>query len=129
LSIGADRTFISAPIRPPAEDRVLSMKKEAVRLALDSLPAAEDMTYPLSGKFAVISEDPIANLLVIAASHPLRMDKVESYLSGDHSEGDVIRIIDGLIDEGRLERRGYGETVFYRTPPCRTRNDLTEFQT
>lgn len=116
LSIGADRTFIATPIRPPAEDWVLPPEKEAVDLALELLPGAEDMTYPESGEFTSISEDPVVNILTIAVNHPLREDQVEAILSGDNSEDDIIRILNGLIEEGKLERRRYGGTVFYRAP-------------
>jgi len=116
LSIGADRTFVAAPIRPPAEDWVLPPERVAVDLALEVLPGAEDMTYPESGEFTGISPDPIAHILTIAASHPLRMDQIEAILFAEYSEDEVVRILNGLIEEGRLERKRYGETVFYRAP-------------
>jgi hypothetical protein len=117
LSIGADRIFIAASIRPPAGDWVLPPEKAAVRLAMEMLPGAEDMTYPESGEFTGISEDLITNILTIAASHHLRMDQVESILSAGNSEDETITILNRLIEEGKLVRRRYGGTVFYRAPP------------
>lgn len=121
LSIGADRTFVTVPVRPPAEDRASAPDPEVVRRALRMLPGAVDMTGPEMGEFSASSEDPIAHLLEIAANHPLREDQVSTILSGHFSGDDMATVIEGLVDEKRLERRRYGRTVFYISRPSVSR--------
>ncbi len=116
-SIGADRTFIAAPIRPPAESGVLPPEGEAVHLALELLPGAVDMTGPEAGEFTSASGDPIAHVLAIAENHPLREDQIMAMLSGGHSGDETRLMLDEMIEKGKLDRRQYGETVFYRAPP------------
>ncbi len=117
LSIGADRTFVTVPIRPPAEGRASAPGPDVVRRALEILPGAVDMTGPEVGGFGACSEDPIAHLLAIAANHPLREDQVVSILSSRFSGDDVATAVKVLVDEKRLERKRYGRTVFNISPP------------
>ncbi len=116
-SIGADRTYITVPTRPPAECRISAPEPDVLRRALDSLPGALDMTGPEAGEFEACSEDPIAHLLAIAANHPLREDQVAGILSSRFPENHVADAIKLLVDEKRLERKQYGRTVFYVSPP------------
>lgn len=117
LSIGADRTFVTVPVRPPAEARASAPDPDVVRRALGILPGAVDMTGPEMGEFSASSGDPVAHLLAIAANHPLREDQVVTLLSGHFSEHEMASAIEGLVDGKRLERKRYGRTVFYISPP------------
>jgi len=120
-SIGADRTYITVPTRPPAEGRISAPEPEVVKQALDSLPGAVDMTDPETCEFIAFSEDPIVHLLAIAANHPLREDQVIRILSSRYSENDVVNAIKMLIDEKELERKRYGRILFYISPPSVSR--------
>lgn len=121
LSIGADRTFVTVPVRPPAEMRASAPDPEIVLRALEMLPGAVDMTGPETGDFSASTDDPIAHLLDIATNHPLREDQVTTLLSGHYSGDEMVTAIEGLVDERRLERKHYGKTVFYISPPSRDR--------
>lgn len=116
-TIGADRTYITVPTRPPAESGISSPQADVLRRALDSLPSAVDMTAPEAGEFEACSQDPVAHLLAIAANHPLREDQVVRILSSQYPYNDAIDVIKKLIDEKGLQRKQYGRTIFYISPP------------
>ncbi|NLT38461.1 MAG: radical SAM protein [Methanomassiliicoccus sp.] len=116
--IGADRTYITVPTRPPADGRISAPEPEVLRRALDSLPGAVDMTGPEAGTFEARSGDPIDHLLAIVANHPLREDQVVGILSSRYSERDVADVVKMLVDEKKLERKQYGRTFFYISPPA-----------
>jgi wyosine [tRNA(Phe)-imidazoG37] synthetase (radical SAM superfamily) len=116
-TIGADRTYITVPTRPPADSGISSPQPDVLRRALDSLPGAVDMTAPEAGEFEACSQDPVAHLLAIAANHPLREDQVVRILSSQYPYNDAIDVIKKLIDEKGLQRKQYGRTIFYISPP------------
>ena len=114
--IGADRVHINTPIRPPCEKGVFPPSKESLRLALEILPRAVDLSAPEQGEFAPPRDHPVVQLLEIAKNHPLREEQALSMLTGNLGSRAATDVLSELVDNGSLERVHHEGITFYRVP-------------
>jgi wyosine [tRNA(Phe)-imidazoG37] synthetase (radical SAM superfamily) len=105
--------YLSAPIRPPAEDWVQVPAEEGLNQAyqilserlenVEYLIAYEGDEFALTGR---VEED----LLSITSVHPMRRDAVEVFLSKAEKDWSVV---ERLLHEGLLAETQYSGTTFY----------------
>ncbi|MCG7845377.1 MAG: hypothetical protein MIO90_08105, partial [Methanomassiliicoccales archaeon] len=114
--IGADRTFISAPIRPPAESWVTAPSKEVMRQVFDIMPEAEDLTEPEIGAFIVNDVELMRTLVDIATNHPLREDQALEILSEKMGMSMAKEMLRHMVDTRVLETALHSGKAFYRVP-------------
>jgi len=114
--IGADRVYVNAPIRPPAESWVRPPTKETLRQVFDIFPEAINMTGPEEGPFIRNEGEREAELIEIAKNHPLREDQALGLLAFAMGEKDARECLQRIVSAGRLEVKDYSGTKFYRVP-------------
>jgi len=110
-----DRIYINTPIRPPSDTKVSPPTRESLQLALQIIEGAIDLSSPEGLEFPA-NQDPISQILTIAANHPLREDQAIHILRKKVSPLEAVKILDGLVAEGRLEKMRHVDTSFYRAP-------------
>ncbi|MCX6650967.1 MAG: radical SAM protein [Methanomassiliicoccales archaeon] len=114
--VGADRVYVNAPIRPPAESWVRPPTKEALQQVFDVFPEAIDMTGPEEGPFIRNKEEREAELVEIAKNHPLREDQALELLAFAMGEEEAREGLRRLVDTGRLRPTKYSGKTFYSVP-------------
>lgn len=107
------KSYISIPIRPPAEKWVRRASEQAINLAyqifsergisVEFLLSYEGNEFAFTGN---IEKD----LLSITSVHPMRKDAVEEFLRKAKADWSVI---EGLIKENKLIEIEYGGNKFY----------------
>jgi len=114
--IGADRVYVNAPIRPPAESWVKPPTKEVLRQVFEVFPEALDMTGPEEGPFIRNEEEREAELIEIAKNHPLREDQALEILAFAMGEEGARECLQRLVGTGRLRPTTYSGKTFYSVP-------------
>ncbi len=109
------KAYLSIPSRPPAEARVRIPAKGAIRKARETLADAgltvEGLTAYEGDQFDVTA-DAEQDILSIAAVHPLRRDALQRLIE---SVGADWKIVEKLLDEGRLVEKKHDQKTYYRT--------------
>jgi len=113
------RSYLSIPIRPPAEKRVKPPDEETINSAyqilsqrigrLEYLIGYEGNAFAYTGN---LEED----LLSITAVHPMREDAVREFLLKAKGDWSTIQT---LIDKGQLIETDYGQKKFFVRKLCR----------
>ena len=106
-------SYLSIPIRPPAEDWVQAPSEGTINRFYQILSRSTDRVEYLIGyegnAFAStgsVTED----MLSITAVHPMREDAVSDLLTRTHSDWSLVR---ALIDQRKLVEMQYGGHKFY----------------
>lgn len=106
-------SYVSVPIRPPAEDWALPPDEETINRSFQMIsehtPKAELLTGYEGNEFAYtgnIEED----ILSITSVHPMREDAVAEYLKKARGEYDTVQ---KLVDEKKLIVTEYSGNRFY----------------
>jgi wyosine [tRNA(Phe)-imidazoG37] synthetase (radical SAM superfamily) len=112
-SLQPTRAYISIPVRPPAEPRVVPPHEDRVVMAFDlfrksgvnveCLIGEEDTLFSRTGEVA-------EELLGITAVHPMREDAVREFLRNAGIDWKIVR---KLIEEGKLKEIPYQGNRFY----------------
>ncbi|MFW6064959.1 MAG: radical SAM protein [Candidatus Natronoplasma sp.] len=111
--IGADKSYISIPTRPPSEDWVEPPSEEKIMKAYQIFKDKDiDVEYLIGyegDKFAS-SEDVTEDLLSITSVHPMRERQVQRLLDKKSKGwGEVYK----LIDDGKLVETQFKDEKFY----------------
>jgi wyosine [tRNA(Phe)-imidazoG37] synthetase (radical SAM superfamily) len=109
---------LAVPTRPPAEPWVLPPDEEALNRAYqrlaERLPRVELLTGFEGTDFGT-SGDAAADLLAVAAVHPMREDAALALLARAGAKRDLL---EGLVREGELRSVAYrGHTFYVRRAP------------
>jgi wyosine [tRNA(Phe)-imidazoG37] synthetase (radical SAM superfamily) len=113
--LNPEKIQLMAPTRPPAEKWVHCPSKEAVERAIAAIPGSVDMTEPEKGEFAARRDEAVEDLLAMAMVHPMREEQAMGVLLGaDLSSKDASSILKSLEGSGKLIRKVYKGTEFYR---------------
>jgi wyosine [tRNA(Phe)-imidazoG37] synthetase (radical SAM superfamily) len=114
--IEPDKVHLTAPTRPPSEKWVKCPTKEAVELALATIPASSATMEPEAGEFGFIEDSVVEDLLAMAAVHPMREEQVLGVLvDAGYSKDKAIDILDGLVESSTMSKTEHLGEVFYRT--------------
>jgi len=113
--------YLAVPTRPPAEAWVRPPGEETLFRAhqtfAELLPRAE-LLIGYEGDAFAASGDPVADILSIAAVHPLREDALRELLARDGAGWEVV---EGLLRAGELVELPYSDHRFYlRRLPSRS---------
>lgn len=107
------KSYLSAPIRPPAEENVLIPGPEIFNLAYQifsaRVPMVELLITPEDNQFAITS-DLENDLLSITAVHPLREDAVNKMVK---KSGEPWQTVETLVESGTLLRLKHDGDTFY----------------
>lgn len=107
------KSYISAPIRPPAEDWVLPPSEgrivEAHSIFLEKGIETELLIEPEGDQFTSV-DDLESDVLGITAVHPLREEHLKKLVA---RSGSTWEVIDDLLHKGALKRIEYEGQVFY----------------
>jgi wyosine [tRNA(Phe)-imidazoG37] synthetase (radical SAM superfamily) len=112
-SVRPDVSYLSIPLRPPAEKGVKIPDGETLgRICgqLSQMKVRIDLLNEYEGNDFSIHGDIEKELLRIASVHPIRQDSVREILE---SRGESWSVIDELVHLGELIEVGYGGKVFY----------------
>lgn len=111
--IGADKSYISIPTRPPSEDWVESPSEEKIMKAYQIFKdKGIDVEYLIGyegDKFAS-SGDVTEDLLSITSVHPMRERQVQRLLDKKGKDWDEVY---KLIDDGKLVETQFKDEKFY----------------
>ncbi|MBW1896046.1 MAG: radical SAM protein [Deltaproteobacteria bacterium] len=108
-----DKTYLSIPTRPPAEDWVSASKEKVINRSyqiLNDMNVNVEYLIGYEGNEFAFTGDVKEGLLSITSVHPMRSDAVNEYLSKANSDW---RVIDSLIREGELVQVTYNDNIFY----------------
>jgi wyosine [tRNA(Phe)-imidazoG37] synthetase (radical SAM superfamily) len=110
--IEPSKSYLSIPIRPPAEAWVLPPEEEDVARAYQIISGKVATEYLIGyeGNTFAFTGDPREDLLSITAVHPMREDAVEDFLHRADAEWTVVR---GLIDQNLLVETEFDRKKFY----------------
>lgn len=106
-------SYLSIPIRPPAESWVQRSTEEAVAAAhqiLGEAVARVELLIGYEGNAFASSGDPEEDLLSITAVHPMREDAVGQLLARTGADGSVV---ERLVERGMLVQAEYGGQSFF----------------
>ena len=106
-------SYLSVPIRPPAEKWVKPPTEEALIRAYQILSSKiKDVEYLIGyeGNAFAFTGDVERDLLSITAVHPMREEAVTEFLSKAETDWHVI---DKLIDKGMLVEKEFHGKKFY----------------
>jgi wyosine [tRNA(Phe)-imidazoG37] synthetase (radical SAM superfamily) len=112
-SLRPSRSYLSIPIRPPAERSVFPPDEEAIARAYRIIGRQVDQVECLigyEGNAFASTGDPAQDLLSITAVHPMREDAVRELLRRAKADWSVTR---GLIDQGLMAETNYEGQRFY----------------
>lgn len=107
------RSYLSIPIRPPAESWVRPPGEEAIARAYQIVGRQVDRVECLigyEGNAFACTGDPAQDLLSITAVHPMREEAVSGLLEKARADWSVVR---GLIDRGLMVETEYEGRKFY----------------
>jgi len=111
--INCSLSYLSIPIRPPAEKWVTSPDEQTINRAYQTFNEHALNTEYLIGyegnEFAYTG-DIEADILSITSVHPMREDAVKEYLK--KADGDF-SIIEKMVDESKIIVSGYNNNRFY----------------
>jgi wyosine [tRNA(Phe)-imidazoG37] synthetase (radical SAM superfamily) len=108
-----DISYLSVPIRPPAEDWVRAPREESINRGWQILSRRlERVEYLIGyeGDAFAFTGDVERDLLSITSVHPMREDAVDEFLAKAETDWGVVR---RLIEESRLVETAYGGRKFY----------------
>jgi wyosine [tRNA(Phe)-imidazoG37] synthetase (radical SAM superfamily) len=108
-----DISYLSVPIRPPAEGWVRAPSEESINRAWQILSRRlEPVEYLIGyeGDTFAFTGDVERDLLSITSVHPMREDAVGEFLAKAETDWGVVR---RLIEESRLVETAYGGRKFY----------------
>jgi wyosine [tRNA(Phe)-imidazoG37] synthetase (radical SAM superfamily) len=118
-SIKPDRTYINAPIRPPAEPWAVPPDKESIALAHAILSDVNvvDITAEETGEFSTDGfTNPEDAILAIIKRHPMREEQViETLREYKTEEGNIHDSLTRLEEGGKIKRVKYRKKVFWLT--------------
>jgi len=107
------RSYLSLPIRPPADSWVQSPSEEVVNQSYNLFKKKVDQVECLIGyegnAFAFTGEVE-ADILSITSVHPMREDALKDFLKRAKSDWSII---EGLIEQGKLVESEYEGHKFY----------------
>jgi len=110
-------SYISVPIRPPAEKWAASPSEESIvqayQIFSSRLRRAELLVGYEGDSFQSVGEVE-SDLLAIAAVHPMREAAVERFLQQADYSWDVV---EKLLDQGELAKTEYQGNYFYLRRP------------
>ncbi len=112
-TLGPKRSYISIPIRPPAEKRVEPPGEDVINTAyqvFDERSLNAEYLIGYEGNEFAFTGDAQEDLLSITSVHPMRKDAVGEYLK---KAGEDWGMIDGLVASGALRELEYGGDRFY----------------
>lgn len=108
-----DTSYLSVPIRPPAEEYVQPPKEDKL-IRLYQIFGSEikevEMLIGYEGNAFAFTGDAEKDLLSITAVHPMREDAVTEFLKKAHEEWCVV---ERLVDKGMLVERDFQGNKFY----------------
>ena len=111
--LGVSRSYISLPIRPPAESWVKSADTDSMPMVHKLFQERGIQMEPLTGFEGsdFISTGEMSNdLLAITAVHPMREDAVRVFV--ERHKGDWVEV-EKLLRQGRLNRIDHGGHGYY----------------
>ncbi len=111
--IAPDESYIAIPIRPPAEDRVSPGDEEKINRAYQEFSErVEKVEYLIGyeGNQFTSTGDFEEDVLSITAVHPMREEGVEELVN---KSGDDWKLVEKLVEEGRLVKHSFGDSVYY----------------
>jgi wyosine [tRNA(Phe)-imidazoG37] synthetase (radical SAM superfamily) len=112
-SLKPSKSYLSIPIRPPAERSVLPPDEETIARAYRIIGRQVNRVECLigyEGNAFASTGDPAKDLLSITAVHPMREDAVRELLRKANSDWSVTR---SLIDKGLMVETNYEGQRFY----------------
>jgi wyosine [tRNA(Phe)-imidazoG37] synthetase (radical SAM superfamily) len=115
-------SYLSVPVRPPAEDWVGPPAEEDLIRAYQLLSARVQNTEYLigyEGNAFAFTGDLEKDLLSITAVHPMREEAVNDFLSRAEADWSVV---EGLIARGALVKREFQGRTFYARKLCPLRS-------
>jgi wyosine [tRNA(Phe)-imidazoG37] synthetase (radical SAM superfamily) len=108
------KSYLSIPIRPPAENQVLppdiDRLDQIYRIVSDTIPSTIRLFTREENRF-VITGDIVDDLLSTTAVHPLREDALKTMLAQCGSDWHVV---EKLLREKKIKKRSYKNQVFYQ---------------
>ena len=123
------KSYLSLPIRPPADSRVQSSSEEVVNQSynlfkekieqVECLIGYEGNAFAFTGE---VEED----ILSITSVHPMREEALKDFLKRAKSDWSII---EGLIERGKLVESEYKEHKFYIRKFKKSRNIKSEEKT
>ena len=113
--LSVDTSYLSLPIRPPAEKFVHPATKETIDLTTrifheNNIPIQINSEY--EGSNLSYLNDLEQEILSIASVHPIREEGIQELLQKAHADWCVI---EALIKKGKLKETTYKNKRFYRT--------------
>ncbi|MBN1561583.1 radical SAM protein [candidate division KSB1 bacterium] len=111
--LSPDTSFLSIPIRPPAEKRVQPPTEEALIRAfhiLQSETGSVEYLIGYEGNAFAFTGDVENDLLAITAVHPMREEAVNEFL---HKAGSDWSAVDQLIEKGLIVKKSFQANTFY----------------
>jgi len=121
-----DTSYLSVPIRPPAEEYVQPPKEDKlIRLyqVFRSEIKEVEMLIGYEGNAFAFTGDAEKDLLSITAVHPMREDAVTEFLKKAHKEWCVV---ERLVDKGMLVERDFQGKKFYVRKLITPKHGLSE---
>lgn len=124
--LSPDTSYLSVPVRPPAEHRIRPPTEYALLRAhqvLDAVISNVELLIGYEGNAFASTGDAERDLLSITAVHPMREEALSEFLKRAGADRTVV---DRLIDGGMLVEREYQGHRFYarKLSPARNRNML-----
>lgn len=112
--LSADASYLSIPLRPPAEKQVHPATKETIEQAYhifqdNDLSVSINTAYEGSNLSYV--QDLEHEILSIASVHPIREEGIQELVAKAHADWSVIET---LIKQGKLKETIYKNKKFYR---------------
>lgn len=111
--LNPNKSYISVPIRPPAEDWVKPAREDKLNQLYQEIRERSidvELLIHYEGRDFGISEDIKESILSIASVHPLREDYLLDLLAKAKADR---RVLDELIEEGKLSEVVYRGMKFY----------------
>ena len=123
------RSYLSLPIRPPADSWAQSPSEEVVNQSYNLFKEKVDQVECLIGyegnAFAFTGEVE-EDILSITSVHPMREEALKNFLKRAKSDWSII---EGLIERGKLVESEYKEHKFYIRKFKKSRNIKSEEKT
>ncbi len=111
--INPSKSYISIPVRPPAESWVLFPEEEVLNMAYqifrEKIKNVNMLITSEEGEFTItdgLQED----LLSIISVHPIREEEIYKLLS---EQGSDFSLLSNLVKEGKIKKVEYNNGIFY----------------
>lgn len=111
--LGASKSYISIPTRPPAEKWVSPPDEEVLAVAFQLLSTfSEGVEYLISyeGEDFTSTDETVSDLVRILAVHPMRESAVLKFLA---NEGKGLKELNKLLNDGIIKRAVYQDKIYY----------------